>query len=195
LDPVRAFIAIDLPEYLRRGLSVQIDRLRDALTGIPIRWVRPEAIHLSLRFLGDTDLAQVPELKQGLEGLVGANPVFSISVGGLGCFPNPQRPRVVWMGIQEASGTLVHLQQEVEAMCAQLGFPREKRGYSPHLTLGRIRPGGESKAAGELGRVMTTDRVEHLGVALVDEVVLFKSELKPDGAVYSRLASVRLRAR
>lgn len=193
LDSVRAFIAIDLPEDLRRGLGDRIDRLRDAMPGVPIRWMRPEAIHLTLRFLGDTGLDQLPELKQSLDNLAGAMPDFAISVGGLGCFPNPQRPRVLWLGVQEESGVLISLQKEVEAMCRELGFPGEKKRFSPHLTLGRIRAGRELSAAAELGRILRADGEDHLAQVRVEEVVLLRSELKPTGAVYSRLATARLR--
>jgi 2'-5' RNA ligase len=195
MDSIRAFIAIDLPEDIRRELRRLTDRLEAAMNGVPVRWVRPEAIHLTLRFLGDTGLELVSELERDLEGIGRGNQAFSIIVGGLGCFPNLRRPRVLWVGVQEESGTLKHLQQGVENMCRRLGFSPEKRGFSPHLTLGRVRQGGESRVAEAFGRFIESEHVAALGQATVEEIVLFQSELKPDGAVYRRLASARLNSR
>ncbi len=195
LDSVRAFIAIDLPQDIRRELRELIDRLEAAMDGLPIRWVRPEAIHLTLRFLGDTGLEQVPELKRDLEGIGRDNQAFSIHVGGLGCFPNLRRPRVLWVGVQEETGALKRLQQGVEDMCRRLGFSPERRSFSPHLTLARVRQGGEAKVAGAFERSINSERDESLGQVLVEEVILFRSELKPDGAVYRQLASTRLNSR
>jgi RNA 2',3'-cyclic 3'-phosphodiesterase len=192
LDTVRAFIAIDLPEDVRRRLRRQIDVLQDGFDGVSVRWVRPEAIHLTLRFLGETRVERVADLGKGLKGLTSEHTTFSIKVGGLGCFPNIRRPRVVWVGVQDDSGTLKRLQSQVEAMCRGFDFPAEQRGFSPHLTLGRVRRGAEADAGAELARFVGTQEGESLGSAQVDEVILFQSELKPEGAVYRRLAVARL---
>jgi 2'-5' RNA ligase len=192
LNSVRAFIAIDLPEDVRHKLRGLIDRMEDAMDRLPIRWARPEAIHLTLRFLGDTRLDQVRELEQGLEGLAGDHRVFTMTVGGLGCFPNPRRPRVLWVGVHEETGSMKDLQKSTEDMCRRLGFPPEKRGFSPHLTLGRVRQGGEAGAGEAFAPFTKADGAESLGQVVVDEIVLFQSDLRPGGAVYTRLASARL---
>lgn len=189
---IRAFIAIDLPDHIRHGLGEQIRRLRQAMPDTPIRWVRPEAIHLTLRFLGDTDLELVAGLKQGLASLGRANGGFPIKVGGIGCFPNGRRPRVVWIGVEEKTGALTELQRSVEAFCRELGYPPERREFSPHLTLGRVRRGGETQTGVKLGRFIEMDRSTSLGEAPVEEVILFESLLRPEGAVYRRLATARL---
>jgi 2'-5' RNA ligase len=192
LDLVRAFIAIDLPEHVRRELGRQIDRLREVMPRSSVRWVRPDGIHLTLRFLGDTDPGRVPELAGELEGVARIHPAFSITVGGLGCFPNLTRPRVLWVGVEEEVGVMKRLQAGVEAVCCRLGYKAEQRGFSPHLTLGRVRQGGEAKVGEAFARVVEADGSRALGEAQVEEIVLFQSELRPDGAIYRRLATARL---
>jgi 2'-5' RNA ligase len=195
LDSVRAFIAIDLPEDIRRELRRHMERLREAMQGLPVRWVRPEAIHLTLRFLGDTELDLASDLKRELVEVGRANQAFSIGVGGVGCFPNPRRPRVLWVGVHEETGVLKRLQRGVEDMCRQLGFAPERRPFSPHLTLGRVRRGGEVRVGDAFSRISEREREDALGQALVEEIVLFQSELSPAGAIYRRLGSARLNSK
>jgi 2'-5' RNA ligase len=192
LDPIRAFIAIDLPEDVRRELGRRIEHLQNGMPGLPVRWVRPGGIHLTLRFLGDTQPEQVSEMQQGLTELGAANPGFTLIIGGLGCFPNSRRPRVIWVGVEEKTGALDQLQRGVEGLCRKLGFPPDRRSFSAHLTLGRVRQGGEARTGDEFGRFVEADQGDMLGQVLVEEMVLFQSELKPDGAVYRRLATARL---
>ena len=192
MDAVRAFIAIDLPQDIRRLLRRRIEVLKEALDDTAVRWVRPEAVHLTLRFLGETRLERVTDLKSRLENLARGEPVFSFKVGGLGCFPNMNTPRVVWLGVQEESGALLRLQRSVEDMCREIGFAAERRGFSPHLTLGRVRRGAEAETGIELARLVGAEEAEPSGRAQVDEVVLFQSELRPEGAIYRRLAVARL---
>jgi 2'-5' RNA ligase len=162
------------------------------MPGLPVRWVRPGGIHLTLRFLGDTQPEQVSEMQQGLAELGAANPGFTLIIGGLGCFPNSRRPRVIWVGVEEKTGALDQLQRGVEGLCRKLGFPPDRRSFSAHLTLGRVRQGGEARTGDEFGRFVEADQGDMLGQVLVEEMVLFQSELKPDGAVYRRLATARL---
>lgn len=192
MDPIRAFIAIDLPEDVRRELGRRIENLQNGMPGLPVRWVRPGGIHLTLRFLGDTQPEQVSEMQQGLTELGAANPGFTLIIGGLGCFPNSRRPRVIWVGVEEKTGALDQLQRGVEGLCRKLGFPPDRRSFSAHLTLGRVRQGGEARTGDEFGRFVEADQGDMLGQVLVEEMVLFQSELKPDGAVYRRLATARL---
>jgi 2'-5' RNA ligase len=147
---------------------------------------------LTLRFLGDTQPEQVSEMQQGLTELGAANPGFTLIIGGLGCFPNSRRPRVIWVGVEEKTGALDQLQRGVEGLCRKLGFPPDRRSFSAHLTLGRVRQGGEARTGDEFGRFVEADQGDMLGQVLVEEMVLFQSELKPDGAVYRRLATARL---
>lgn len=160
-----------------------------------VRWVRPEGIHLTLKFLGDVNPSDMQSVHQVILETVPRFSPFSFSVGGLGCFPNVRHPRVIWIGVEERSGELAALTEELEQAFAVQGFERENRRFHPHLTLGRIRRGvgqAERRAIGE-----TLDRVEGftLGDVRVNEVCLFRSELKPSGAVYTRLLTAQLEGR
>ncbi|OGO68856.1 MAG: 2'-5' RNA ligase [Chloroflexi bacterium RBG_19FT_COMBO_62_14] len=192
LSVVRAFIAIDLPASLRRSLSERIASLRNNLAGAPVRWVRANGIHLTLRFLGDTEVERIPDVKQALLKVASTYPGFSIRLAGLGCFPNARRPRVVWLGVEEETGVLPALQAATEAACRELGFQPEARPFSPHLTLGRVRRDADPKAVSDLGRAVEGEEQGSLGSMGVDEVCLFQSDLKPDGAVYTKLLAARL---
>ena len=192
MSVVRAFIAIDLPASLRLQLAKRIDDLRKLMGDLPVRWVRANGIHLTLKFLGDTELERIPHVKQVLLNVAKSNPVFSIRLPALGCFPNSHRPRVVWLGVEEDSGLLLALQAATIAACRELGFQPETRPFSPHLTLGRVRRDAEPKSLIELGQAVEREESEPLGTLSVEEICLFQSDLRPDGAVYTRLSAAQL---
>jgi 2'-5' RNA ligase len=192
LSVVRAFIAIDLPTSIRRQLARRIDDLRKAMEDLPVRWARADGIHLTLKFLGDTERERIPDVKQVLLNVAKSHPVFSIRLAGLGCFPNTRRPRVVWLGVEEASGVLLALHAATEAASRGLGFQPETRPFSPHLTLGRVRRDAEPKSLTVLGQAVEREESEPLGTISVEEICLFQSELRPDGAVYTRLSAAQL---
>src|SRR4030042_147242 len=137
MSVIRAFIAIDLTPEIVQHLEQVSTQLKKRLEGIPVRWVPVDNIHLTLKFLGDVYLANVEMLKKILQTEVNAHHVFEISVGGLGAFPSARRPRVVWVGV-EAPAELTAVQNDVESAMARLGYAREERPFSPHLTLGRV---------------------------------------------------------
>jgi 2'-5' RNA ligase len=189
---VRSFIAIDLPESLRRSLAEKSEMLSANIAPRAIRWVRPEGIHLTLKFLGDVDPAGMEKARQAISETVPHFSPFTFSVEGLGCFPNARRPRVIWVGVHEESGELAALVEALERAFADHGFERENRGFHPHLTLGRVRR-GVSKADYHIIRetLARTGRLS-LGDVHVREVLLYRSELKPSGAVYTRLLAAKL---
>jgi 2'-5' RNA ligase len=192
LEVVRSFVAIDLPETLRDRLRELSSRLAKRVPAGTVRWVRPESIHLTLKFLGDVSsesLGQIVDLMRQA-----ASPVspFSLRIGGLGCFPSPRRPRVLWVGIHEASGALAALQETLEGGFERLGYRREARGFSPHLTLGRVRQEAGAAAAQAAGASVADEPSPDLGEIAVDAICLIRSELRPSGAVYTRLAQIAL---
>jgi 2'-5' RNA ligase len=190
VDSLRTFIAVELDAALRTQLGDLQARLQEAFPPRLVRWVRPEGIHLTLKFLGDTPAAQVAQIAEAMCAACEGHALFAISVGGMGCFPNVRRPRVLWVGVEEPTGALSRLQADVERALQPLGYPRERRGFSPHLTLGRIR-GRDRDAVEALGAYVARARVR-LGAMEVDEVHLIRSELLPGGAVYSPLAAAHL---
>jgi 2'-5' RNA ligase len=149
-------------------------------------------IHLTLKFLGDVSLSNVEMLKKILQGEVSGHHSFDISVGGLGAFPSQRRPRVVWVGV-EAPTELTVIQEGVEVAMARLGYAREERPFSPHLTLGRVSRNATVRDERQIGEVIEATKLGFLGVARIHAVHLYKSDLHQDGAVYSRLFTVKLK--
>ncbi len=181
---VRSFVAIDLPPELRSRLgSLEKDLERRVPPG-SVRWVRPEGIHLTLKFLGDVLPEGLSPVQEILAGAARRVTACCVAVAGVGCFPNVRRPRVVWVGVENPTGELRRLQAEVEVGLERLGYPREERAFSPHLTLGRLRQEMGSSASA-VGAAVESSPAPSLGEVAVKAICLFRSELRPTGAVYT----------
>ncbi len=192
MEKVRTFVAINLSSEMKERLMDVQQRLRRSAPPETVRWVRPQGIHLTLKFLGEVPASQIPQITAALREACRVHTPFTFTVGGVGCFPNPRSPRVVWVGVEEESGALVALQKSVEKAMTQLGFPRESRPFHPHLTLGRTRKGLRNTDRRRLGDAIATAGVGLLGEVSVDAVYLMRSDLRPSGAVYTALAEARL---
>jgi 2'-5' RNA ligase len=179
---VRVFVALDVPEEVRGALGYVISRLRE--TGSGARWIRPEGMHITLKFIGETPEATIPPIRGALAGLRSPSPV-EMSFRGLGFFPDARRPRVFWAGI-ESSPNLGEIAASVERALEPLGFPREARPFHPHLTLARLQPG---VATDRLREAVKRLGAAEFGAARAAEFYLYQSVLKPSGAEYTRLAS------
>jgi len=192
MEQIRGFVAIELNDEIKVKLGETQALLKRKGIVDQMRWVRPEAMHITLKFLGDVPVDSIKEIvvaiKQASEGI---GP-FSLSFGGLGCFPSVSRPNVIWIGMWGDTKTLAQLQGGIEDSFAVLGFPPEKRKYTPHLTLGRVRRHIERRERGRLGGLVQTENIDKLGEFEVHEVSLMKSVLSAAGAKHSRLAVVRL---
>jgi 2'-5' RNA ligase len=186
MDTVRAFIAIELDKRLCTKLGELQDRLRADVPPGLVRWVRPEGMHLTLKFLGDVPAVQVSEIAQAVQQASAKHASFVCTVSGLGCFPNTARPRVVWVGIEEPGGTLLALQRDVDHAVSALGFAPEQRRFHPHLTLGRVKS-HDREAVAALGEYVSRARV-NLGSIQANAVHLMRSDLLPGGAVYTALS-------
>jgi 2'-5' RNA ligase len=151
-----------------------------------------EGIHLTLKFLGNVAESDLPAIKAALAQIGQQHAPFAFTVGGLGCFPNVRRPRVVWVGIQEQTGTLAGLQRDVEKGLVPLGFEAEKRAFHPHLTLGRTKRGLRSADQRRLGEILAGVEVGELDRINVESFHLMRSDLRPSGAVYTALATFDL---
>jgi 2'-5' RNA ligase len=188
MESIRAFVAIELDaDVLRRVESLQ-ERIRADLPPGLIRWVRPEGIHLTLKFLGDTQGNRIEAVAQAMQDACTPIAPFTLSIGGLGVFPDPRRPRVLWLGMDEPTGTLNQLQGQVEQALSPLGFPSERRRFTPHLTLGRVKRGRKPAELEALGQYATRAKVR-VGEMEVRCVYLMRSDLRPTGAVYTELAT------
>jgi 2'-5' RNA ligase len=189
---LRTFIAIELDQELQQNLADLQSLLRRDLPPRAVRWVRPEAIHLTLKFLGGTSLEQVESVKEALVRAAREVNPFEFTVGGVGCFPNTRRPRVVWVGLHEPTGALRRLRDAIEAQVAPLGFPTEKRPFRPHLTLGRTHRRASSSDVQTVGQTIATSAVGDIDEKSVSEVCYIKSDLRPGGAVYTPLLRAQL---
>jgi 2'-5' RNA ligase len=191
-DEIRSFIAIELPDAVKASLSSLKDRLRPAEHPY-VKWVGPEGIHLTLKFLGNIAQDRVPLIIEAIApGAQGISP-FQLQIGGLGAFPNLQRPQVIWVAIKGEVEKLAMLQTGIEQALVPLGFAPESRSFTPHLTLGRLRQRvspGERRSIGEL---MMATEFESGPAMEVKEISLMRSKLTPSGAIYSRLASIELK--
>jgi 2'-5' RNA ligase len=197
---LRAFIAIQLSDEMKRQIgSVQAELKREvsgsrergkAVKIGKIGWTQPEGIHLTLRFLGDIQETQVDGLREILHKAAAPARPFTLEARGLGAFPNPRAPRVIWLGLHGSSDDMAELQRlqaAVEDGVTSLGFPKEARAFTPHLTLARIRDRVE---AGALEPVLAAQQNRVVGGFAASSVELIKSELHPSGAVYTTLVEV-----
>ncbi len=183
---LRCFIAVSLPAPLRNAVGEIIGKLRD--TGADIKWVPEENLHLTLKFLGETEEELVEEIKNALIDKLSHYPPFYIKIGGVGYFPGGRNPRVIWVGIEDP-GVLEDIYKDIDYAAAKFGYPMEKRPFSPHLTIGRVR---SPKRVAEVIRRLEEFRTIVFDEFVVKEVILMKSELKPGGAEYSGLAEIPL---
>ena len=185
---IRSFIAIDLPDSVQEMLTKVGQRLRDQVPHNSVRWIRVAGIHLTLQFLGDVAQADLPQIEAALTLVGQRHAPFTFTVGGVGCFPNAKRPRVVWVGVQEETGVLKALQRDVTESLVPLGFRPEKRAFHPHLTLGRTPRNVRSADRRQLGDIIANAEVGELGCVRVESFRLMRSDLQPSGAIYTPLA-------
>lgn len=183
---IRAFVAVDLEPQTVQKIAEAIVRLRPRIPGI--RWLPPANFHLTLKFLGNVDEAKIAPIAAALERDLYPFSCFTINAKGLGVFPDPKRPRILWVGL--VGGELNALASRVEKTLIPFGFAAERRAFTPHLTVGRWREFNGSPK--ELGDEVEKWQGHDFGRSNVDEVILFQSVLKPEGAVYRRLKIVAL---
>jgi len=191
MSVIRAFIAIELSSEIHHRLDQVSKQLKDQLVNMPIRWVPGQNIHLTLKFLGDVSIANLDMLTKILESTVSIHHSFEISAGGLGAFPKIHQPRVIWIGL-EVPPELIAIQHSLELETARVGYPREERPFSPHLTLGRVSRNVSVVETQAIARALEATKVGFLGVTRVMAINLFRSDLNPDGAVYTSIYSAPL---
>jgi len=191
MDKMRCFIAVELPSEVRAALGSLEKQLREGRHGF-VKWVHPENIHITLKFLGATPVGEIQGIIDTLTGVSRQAGPFMLRLGGLGCFPDIQRPQVLWVGLEGEVEKLVILQRDIEDAMHTRGFHRESRHFVPHLTLARTRQSASLQDRQELGTwVSLADFTSNLEIG-VDGVSLMESQLTPSGAVYNRLALVEL---
>ncbi|MEO8046016.1 MAG: RNA 2',3'-cyclic phosphodiesterase [Nitrospirota bacterium] len=200
---IRAFLAVELSQELRSELAVVQQELKQRVESekkadIRISWVQPAKMHLTIKFLGDMEEQVIDPLRGEVEQAVGSQPSVYVPLERLGAFPRPHSPRVLWVGPSEnweqgvEGKRVIEIHGVIEQVCESLGFFREAKPFSPHLTLARVKMG-----ARHVGAALVTsgvlDQPLSVGTLAVESVVLVKSELKPTGSIYTRLWAARLR--
>jgi len=191
---LRSFVAVEIPAEIQSALARSTAPLQEALPKPLIRWVAPQNVHLTLKFLGDVSPVNLEQLSEALKAEAAAHETFSMSVGGLGAFPTPHRARVVWIGL-DAPAALMALLRGVEAVAARLGYASESRPFSPHLTIGRVGQNVSGKGFQRIHTVLEEASIGTLGTLSVNAVHIFKSDLQPDGAVYSHLYALPMKSK
>ncbi len=190
-ETLRAFVAIRVSPA---AVSVLEEAIRGLEAQLPleVRWVNPDGIHLTLKFLGNIAPHQARDVLDVMGRSAAAVEPFSIGLSDLGMFPNPNRPRVVWAGIRGELDPLQKLQAGLERGAWELGLPKEKRPFSPHLTLGRVREQASESAYRSTGAVVSATPLGASEPWRVEAVHLIRSRLGPGGATYCELGSARL---
>lgn len=183
-ESIRAFIAIPLPGDVK-GLAREI-QMQFRNTGLRLRWVKPHGMHLTLKFLGDIERAQVPVIETALQAAAGNSPPLNLAAKGLGVFPTVKKARVLWMGVTGDTPALHTFYGRLETQLETQGFKPDKRRFNAHLTLARAQ--GRLDPTRLVGAMEAIGRFEPIRFE-AREVVLYRSELKPDGAVYTKLAA------
>ncbi len=189
-DVLRLFVAVELPANVRKRLADVASELRGM--GLErLRWVKPENIHITLKFLGETPAERRPEIEDALRAAADGVASHELTLGELGKFGGRRNPRVLWVDVRGDVDALKALQKRVDEEIAPLGFPRDERPFAAHLTLARVPQELAKQVARPLSEAIEAVKVSEAAIP-VREVVLMSSDLRPDGPVYTRLCGVEL---
>jgi 2'-5' RNA ligase len=182
---IRSFLAFELPW----DIKTVVDRVAGEVrrSSLDVRWVKVENIHLTVVFLGNIKTQDLEGIEKGAEEICHRYRPFDIALGGMGCFPNTRNPRVVWLGLQGDLDRMSPFRDALQEKLEPFGVKAEKRPFRPHLTLGRFKKQGKSD--GRLLQILSSHKELTSPVCSLNELVLFKSDLKPGGAVYTKMVS------
>jgi 2'-5' RNA ligase len=182
MSRTRTFIGIDVGKPIRDRLISLQELLAGA--GTEVKWVEPANLHLTLLFLGEVEDREIPSICKLVAESTQAVPAFTMSVEGAGCFPNQRRPRILWVGVKEGADAVTAVHDGVETALTGLGFRREERRYTPHITLGRVK---SDRPTNTLAASLAKQVNWKAGEVLVKELQIMGSELTPKGPVYTVL--------
>ena len=184
---IRTFIAIEIPKDIRN----QIAKLQSGVKGLggKITWVKPENMHLTLKFLGDTDESLIENISEKLSQLALSFNQFEIKVKGVGAFPNFRRAKIFWVGTETDSSALIELAKKIDQQMSGFGYDREKRRFSAHLTMGRVR---DNRGIEPLIKKLQKEELFNPGKFVVKEILFIKSELTKQGPIYTLLKKIKI---
>ncbi len=181
-DQIRCFIAVPLPKEVQTYLSQLQNHFKTL--NLHARWVSPENIHLTLKFLGDIETASITQIRKNLTSTIKSFKQFEVLLGESGVFPNYSRPRVFWVGLRDPEDHLRQINQSIENALQELGFPKEKKQFSPHLTIARI------KSTKKIDRFLEEVKIfkpTPLKAFEISKINLYRSQLTPQGSIYTVL--------
>jgi RNA 2',3'-cyclic 3'-phosphodiesterase len=184
---VRLFVCIEMPADVKKiivGLQI---RLRPLAKGF-VSWARQEGLHITLKFLGEVESKKLEKVSESVAQATRGIEPFELTVNGVGGFPSLKWPRVFWVGIEEPTGTLLKLQAQIESEFTTLGFAKEERPFSPHLTIGRVK---EPKGVADISRELEKTILGPVSLT-ANELIVMRSDLRPDGPVYTPMRKVKL---
>ncbi len=184
-DALRAFFAVELPVDARARAAEAVERLK-SVARVGVRWMAPDTLHLTQKFLGEIREEDVPRLSARTHAKLAPERPFEVGLAGYGAFPNVREARALWVGVSEGASSLARLARKLDSAARAIGTPREHRPFEPHLTLGRL----PDPLRVELDRAVPPEPVGWT----VSEVVLFESRLSPNGARHVPLARFPLGA-
>lgn len=191
-DAIRSFIAVDLPTEVLDPLKQVSDSLKEQIPDPFMRWVDADQIHLTLKFLGDVSPKNLEIIKKIVATEAAKRNTMEIGIGGIDAFPKKHQPRIIWVRV-EAPAELDDLRQGIESGVARLGYEHDKYDFTPHLTLARVSRKTSGKDVRKIGEVLHTFKVGYLGAARVEEVHVYRSDLRPTGPVYKKLFTAQLK--
>jgi len=186
---IRSFLAFELPVEIREQIRVISKELKK--TALPVRWVKVDNIHLTILFLGSVDEDTIGDIEEKVNVVVKGFSAFKTKLNAVGAFPHWKRPRVIWIGLNGDIGRLSNLRNKLQEELKVLGFMPEKRPFRPHLTLGRFK--GPIDRGEDMKWILDRHRDINSDLYQLNELILYKSDLKPDGPVYTKMATWPLR--
>jgi len=179
---LRTFIAIDINDHIRQELTTIQDKLRAA--NADVKWTEPENLHITIKFLGDTPAERIAEISAVLDTTARAFHSFNLTIGELGAFPNTHAPRIIWAGTTVQTEQTAAIATTIESGLEPLGFKKEERAFTAHITLGRARsPHGKAR----LSSALTETSLPHGLTLKVSRLTLFQSQLSPQGPIYTSI--------
>jgi len=189
MNKIRSFVAIPLPEDIRRSIRRLLNKLRQDDDGIA--WVPVDNLHLTLKFLGDVHDTEVPAVCQAIHEACDGLAPFPLTISGIGALPSWEKARVLHAGVSDPDSVLIRLVADLETRLAELGYKREPRDYVPHLTLGRAKGVSRRASLEVLERLKQFEKF-HAGEVVVDQIQLVASFLDKSGPTYQTMATVQL---
>lgn len=191
MKTLRTFVAIELTDELKHSIQKVIHCYQELVPAGLVKWVATRNLHITIKFLGDTPISLIPSIQEKMDQLASKESDFWMTAAGAGMFPTARKPRVIWLGLNGKT-ELSRISQELDDFLTGLNFSREERPFSPHLTIGRVYQGVEEQKLLTLGKIILGNQPGILNRMLVKNISLIKSDLHPDGPIYTTIHTSEL---